>query len=137
MGGGHALIVTHDGALLAWGRNDRGQCGLHSSLPFVRVPRAVQRLAGAEVAEASCGTEHSAAVSAAGGLYTWGRGTEGQLGLGPKRQGLGVHKPRLAAGGGASDRYADPQALSDAKPAFLAEAAARPDLQGRDPDAIR
>ena len=52
-------------------------------------------LAGKDVVRIACGSTHSAAITADGELYTWGRGNYGRLGHG-KQQSL--HK--MTEGGG-------------------------------------
>ncbi len=39
-------------------------------------------LADERVAQLACGWRHTVAVTAAGAMYAWGRGVNGQLGLG-------------------------------------------------------
>lgn len=94
MGGMHAAAITSTGTLLVWGTNDSGALGLG-----VRGPPAAKRpvqnvLEGLEFTSVSCGWRHTAAISEAGILYTWGWGgflgssgseedsTGGQLGHG-------------------------------------------------------
>ena len=45
-------------------------------------PTPVSGLSGKNIVGISCGSSHSAAISAEGDLYTWGRGNYGQLGHG-------------------------------------------------------
>lgn len=45
-------------------------------------PAPVSGLSGKNIVAISCGSSHSAAISAEGDLYTWGRGNYGQLGHG-------------------------------------------------------
>ena len=45
-------------------------------------PAPVSGLSGKNIVTISCGSSHSAAISAEGDLYTWGRGNYGQLGHG-------------------------------------------------------
>jgi hypothetical protein len=76
------LLLASDGSVVAWGSNARGQCGLGHFAPFVPSPSPIVTLAGKRVVLVACGWEHSALVTDDGALYTFGRGTEGQLGLG-------------------------------------------------------
>ena len=43
-------------------------------------PRLIEALQGKGVVEIACGGAHSAAITAAGELYTWGKGRYGRLG---------------------------------------------------------
>ena len=52
-------------------------------------PRAGDELSGVRLLQVECGTHHTAAVTAAGQLFTWGAGGFGQLGHGA-RQGESV-----------------------------------------------
>jgi E3 ubiquitin-protein ligase HERC2 len=45
-------------------------------------PTLVSGLSGKNIVAISCGSSHSAAISAEGDLYTWGRGNYGRLGHG-------------------------------------------------------
>ncbi len=45
-------------------------------------PTLVSALSGKNIIAISCGSSHSAAISAEGDLYTWGRGNYGRLGHG-------------------------------------------------------
>jgi len=42
----------------------------------------IKALSGKHVVHIACGSTYSAALTAAGELYTWGRGNYGRLGLG-------------------------------------------------------
>ena len=79
-GGSHALALDGSGHVWAWGRNTDGQLGdgttASASQPvvvsFEPTAPLIMRLAA--------GQSHSAAVDSAGGLWTWGRNADGQLG---------------------------------------------------------
>ncbi len=75
----HSCAVTDDGAVVCWGKNDRGQAGeppSDSSMPVeVPLPEPI-RTVGA-------GSEHSCAVGVGGGVWCWGSDDGGQLGDGP------------------------------------------------------
>ena len=82
-GSEHTLVVTHDGALWACGRGDKGQLGLDNSDErhvFERV--GAGEFGGASVVAAAGGAFHSVAVTEDGALWTWGDGHYGQLGHG-------------------------------------------------------
>lgn len=84
LGWSHALGLDREGRLWAWGSNRYGQCAqppdTHQLLPQ---PTLVSVL-GCDVQFTcvSAGSEHSAAVSADGKVYSWGWGEHGQLGVG-------------------------------------------------------
>ena len=76
------MAVTERGAMYSWGSGEGGQLGTglseSSSLPK---PVAAPADVGGWVL-ISAGEYHSVAVSDAGGVYTWGMNTSGQLGHG-------------------------------------------------------
>lgn len=83
VGQDHVLALTRQGDIYAWGRNHHGQLGdgsrSHRSTPVhVPVPGA---------AHLGAGNAFSAAVTATGAVFTWGRATPSQtghaLGAGP------------------------------------------------------
>jgi Regulator of chromosome condensation (RCC1) repeat len=54
----HNLALTYDGRVLAWGKNDRGQCDVPSDL--------------ADVVQISAGRDHSMALLSNGRIRVWG-----------------------------------------------------------------
>jgi alpha-tubulin suppressor-like RCC1 family protein len=74
----HVLARTSTGELWAFGRNNRGQLG-DGTVEDAPTPRRVQVPPGSVVACAA-GDDHSLAVDASGGLWTWGGNRDGQLG---------------------------------------------------------
>jgi alpha-tubulin suppressor-like RCC1 family protein len=86
--------VLGNGTAMAWGNNDSGQLGdgSYSSHPNSDVPMAVCAVNGGPpcppnavlsgVAAISDGTNHTMALLGSGAVATWGRGCEGQLGIG-------------------------------------------------------
>ena len=82
-GNGHNLVVTQDGALWVCGAGHHGQLGLgdwQSRHAFERVEMGA--FGGARIVAAAAGSQHSAAVTKDGALWTWGAGDDGQLGHG-------------------------------------------------------
>lgn len=55
-------------------------------------PRVIESLRGVEVVDIAAGGAHSACVTAAGDLYTWGKGRYGRLGHSDSEDQL---KPKL------------------------------------------
>lgn len=83
-GGDHNLVLTTDGRVYGWGRNDYGQLGDDSNAPSdfpVAVYTSGPMLNKTIVAIAS-GHSHSLALAANGQLFGWGNNTAGQLGDG-------------------------------------------------------
>ncbi|XP_034256018.1 RCC1 domain-containing protein 1 isoform X2 [Thrips palmi] len=79
-GNEHCLLVTQCGSVFTWGNGSRGQLG-HGDLEPEESPRIVDALAGVAVSQISAGAWHSAVVTSSGDLYTWGWGSDGQLGI--------------------------------------------------------
>jgi len=93
-GGAHTCVVTANNEVWQWGDPISGQLGLVSSGP-VRFPSQVEELAGQQVVGVDCGSFHTACVTAAGEMYTWGHGGEGRLGHGDEAN---QTRPRVVRG---------------------------------------
>ena len=77
----HNVLLSGDGKVWAWGSNLYGQLGVATStLDYSNVPRYVSLPTPAIAVVAGCNV--SAAVTADGGVWTWGQGTQGALGTG-------------------------------------------------------
>lgn len=77
----HTMAVASDGKLYGWGWNKFGQVGAgdnvdHCSPVQVKFPHEQK------VVQISCGWRHSLAVTEKQNVFSWGRGTNGQLGHG-------------------------------------------------------
>ena len=84
-GSGHVMAVGAGGELFAWGENKFGQLGIGGGAPAVASPeRVAGELEGKRVFHVSC-SQHTAAVTDDGELFTWGCGSRWQLGHGRKR----------------------------------------------------
>ena len=87
-GGEHTAAVTAEGELFTFGHWAGGKLG-HDDYKFPekfpkneRVPRKVEAFEGERVLQAAAGGYHTAALTAEGELFTFGRGGYGQLGHG-------------------------------------------------------
>ena len=80
-GGQHTVIITEDGNLYSFGKNDTGQLGL-GDRNNRDTPRLVNVPGGLGVKAVSCGGQHTAIITENGNLYSFGYNLSGQLGLG-------------------------------------------------------
>ena len=85
-GANHSIAVSKDGQTLwGWGSNDLGQLGpaLDENVT-VPTPIAVEGVGrgGDTIVSVSAGYAHTAVLTAAGKVFTFGRGNNGQLGRG-------------------------------------------------------
>ncbi|XP_030048008.1 E3 ISG15--protein ligase HERC5 [Microcaecilia unicolor] len=78
----HSLALSKDGQLFAWGENTHGQLGLGDWCSLQPKPKLVKGLQSSPLAQITAGREHSIALSISGAVYSWGRNSMGQLGLG-------------------------------------------------------
>ncbi|NXO89113.1 HERC5 ligase, partial [Certhia brachydactyla] len=74
--------VYEGGELFTWGENIHGQLGVGSQTMLTPKPQLVERLKGIPLAQIAAGGVHSTAVSLSGAVYSWGKNSFGQLGLG-------------------------------------------------------
>ncbi|KAJ6353732.1 hypothetical protein OIU76_002702 [Salix suchowensis] len=84
-GGAHTLFLTETGRVYATGLNDFGQIGISDSTTYCMEPLEVSGLKK-EIVQISAGYHHSCAITVDGELYTWGKNSNGQLGLGKKAE---------------------------------------------------
>lgn len=81
----HALAITKDGALYAWGGNEEGQIGINSTENANYASRVLNN-EGTEpiysIVDVSAGNSSSIAMDDGGNVYTWGLNSNGQLGIG-------------------------------------------------------
>jgi len=79
---GHAfnLVLTSDGEIYCWGKNDKGQLGLGGGLAMdvfsmENFPRLIEgKLKGVKVKAMAAGDSHAGAVSEDGRVFMWGMG---------------------------------------------------------------
>ena len=81
-GGRHTVAVSHDGHAWSWGCNAHRQLGHDASGPACWRPTYVLALGAECVVQVACGGAHTAAVTADGACFTWGKNQNGQLGHG-------------------------------------------------------
>ncbi|KAJ0394818.1 hypothetical protein ATCC90586_005343 [Pythium insidiosum] len=84
-------------ALYVWGSNATQQLGLDDDQREVLDVRHVEALRGEVLVDFSGGVQHSLAVNQFGQVFAWGRGKEGQLGLGQRDEIRVRHPERVAA----------------------------------------
>uniref|UniRef100_A0A8C0VK07 E3 ubiquitin-protein ligase HERC2 n=1 Tax=Cyanistes caeruleus TaxID=156563 RepID=A0A8C0VK07_CYACU len=90
-GGKHCLALSFEGEVYSWGEAEDGKLGHGNRSPCDR-PRVIESLRGIEVVDIAAGGAHSACITAAGDLFTWGKGRYGRLGHGDSEDQL---KPKL------------------------------------------
>jgi alpha-tubulin suppressor-like RCC1 family protein len=81
-GSGHSLFVGERGALYACGDHRHGKLGLGQLAADVCTPQRVRLHPRVRARQASAWHAHSLVVTASGGLYAFGCGANGRLGLG-------------------------------------------------------
>ena len=88
-GGFHSAAITSAGELFTWGFGSLGELG-HGDEDHRAAPAALElaRFGGSPVAMVACGQYHTLVVTAAGVLFAFGCGEQGQLGLGDKNNRL-------------------------------------------------
>ncbi len=96
-GGQHAACLSDEGEIYTWGRGGFGRLG-HGTTAHATTPRLVERLRGIRCRQVACGFAYTAAVSEDGGLYMWGAGENGRLGLGDTQDRHVPTKVRALAG---------------------------------------
>uniref|UniRef100_A0A669B1P6 E3 ubiquitin-protein ligase HERC2 n=1 Tax=Oreochromis niloticus TaxID=8128 RepID=A0A669B1P6_ORENI len=83
--GQHYLALSSNGEVFSWGCGDGGRLG-HGDTTYLEEPKMIGtfngKQAGKHVVHVACGSTYSAAITADGELYTWGRGNYGRLGHG-------------------------------------------------------
>eukprot|EP00762_Andalucia_godoyi_P003710 ANDGO_08539.mRNA.1 Ultraviolet-B receptor UVR8 len=81
-GAEHTCALSEAGLVLSWGAG-LGQLG-HAFEASAHTPRVISTLNHSRIVSVACGSMHSACVDSSGKVWVWGRGVNGQLGLGDK-----------------------------------------------------
>ena len=68
--------------LVAWGLNRWGECGVSSLKPVLPVPEEVSGVSGENVSQIHAGSSHSIVLENEGNVFTFGKGSSGELGSG-------------------------------------------------------
>jgi len=102
-GASHALCLSRQGHVYSWGNNDHGKLG-HGEDPlfsipqqqqqqqqqpsqqpkFITSPKRIKSIEKLTVLSVSCGWAHNMLIDYDSQIYTWGKGSDGQLGNGSK-----------------------------------------------------
>ncbi|GAA0165556.1 guanyl-nucleotide exchange factor [Lithospermum erythrorhizon] len=77
----HTMALGKDGKLYGWGWNKFGQVGVGDNVDHCS-PVQVRFPLDQKIIQISCGWRHTLAVSEEHNVFSWGRGTNGQLGHG-------------------------------------------------------
>lgn len=81
----HGIALDTSGNIWTWGKNNKGQLGLHNTTPR-NVPQMVPDENGKpnsnKFKKVSAGGEHSAAIDMSGQVWSWGSNNHGQIGIG-------------------------------------------------------
>lgn len=96
--------------LFCRGKSDSSQCGVPVNGTLIR-PKLVRNLPSLPIAGVFAGHRHSAAILEDGSVYTWGRNTNGELGIGRRSESEGV--PQMIQQLDPSNRFSN-IALGDA-----------------------
>ncbi|XP_063595413.1 probable E3 ubiquitin-protein ligase HERC4 [Penaeus indicus] len=92
-GSSHTLALTSGGELYAWGSNLSGQLGLGHREGPQKDPILIKALLGVPLVHITAGGQHSAALTQAGFLLTWGSNKYGQLGFSSNKDDLYCNVP--------------------------------------------
>ncbi|XP_024101772.2 probable E3 ubiquitin-protein ligase HERC6 isoform X1 [Pongo abelii] len=105
----HSLAVCHKGRVFAWGAGSEGQLGIGEFKEISFTPKKITTLNGIKIIQVSCGHCHSLALSKDSQVFSWGKNSHGQLGLGKEfpsqaspqrvRSLEGIPLAQVAAGG--------------------------------------
>lgn len=83
-GGEHAAVLGEGGLVYTWGKGGFGRLG-HGNGDACDSPRKVESLKNCRITRVRCGFAYTAAITSKGGLFSWGAGENGRLGVGDER----------------------------------------------------
>mmetsp|Transcript_6189 Transcript_6189/g.9333 ORF Transcript_6189/g.9333 Transcript_6189/m.9333 type:complete len:1082 (-) Transcript_6189:109-3354(-) len=86
-GAEHVIALTSAGHVLAWGGNRVGQLG-DGQFTSSSEPKPISELRHRPITGIVCGHSHSIALTVGGDVYSWGENSQGQLGLGDRKNRL-------------------------------------------------
>jgi hypothetical protein len=81
-GESHTAVCTKDGKVFTFGNGSNGELGHGRKQKHQLLPKQVLALTGICIHQVQCGQYHTMALASSGYLYSWGKGTKGQLGHG-------------------------------------------------------
>lgn len=84
LGSNHTLVLEDNGVLWGFGSNKYGQLGIGSLDEKKVKPQILPFWKDKKIKQISCGSWHSMVILENGECYSFGRGEDGQLGLGDK-----------------------------------------------------
>lgn len=88
---GHALFLEQNGRVYSWGNGGNGRLG-HGDSQDRAEACLLDSLFDEDIVRVQCGASHSLALTRQGRVYTWGKNSQGQCGLGNMED---VFKPQL------------------------------------------
>ncbi|CAG2103028.1 unnamed protein product [Medioppia subpectinata] len=81
----HSMIITEEGKVMTWGRNDKGQLG-HGDVKTRNEPTVVDGLASHQIVGGAVGRSHTLFLTSKGQVFACGDNKMGQLGIGSQSQ---------------------------------------------------
>jgi alpha-tubulin suppressor-like RCC1 family protein len=75
----YIVVLTEDGKMYSWGKNNFGQLGLGQITHEFKINTPLQINIGAKVKEIYCGEDNSGCIAENGDTYLWGYGLDGRL----------------------------------------------------------
>lgn len=91
VGESFTLAVTDDREVYTWGLNDFNQCARQGEDSFCLSQNIVKNFCANEVRMVSLGKDHGLFLDNGNNLYSWGKNSDGQLGLGHTRQSSAIN----------------------------------------------
>ncbi|ESO04865.1 hypothetical protein HELRODRAFT_154695 [Helobdella robusta] len=77
----HSVVITSEGKIYSWGRNDFGQLGLGDK-DRRDVPTLIESFSSLNIVKVACGKSHTLFLVDTGSVFAAGSNSSGQLGLG-------------------------------------------------------